>query len=63
MIADPLWSCVMLLCGPLRYLVIPSVLRRMAVNNLPRVVMQLHPADYAVYQSAYFSIYCAFCIM
>ena len=23
MIADPLWSCVMLLCGPLRYLVIP----------------------------------------
>jgi len=23
MIADPLWSCVMLLCGPLRYLVRP----------------------------------------
>ena len=23
MIADPLSSCVMLLCGPLRYLVIP----------------------------------------
>jgi len=23
-IADPLWSCVMLLCGLLRYLVIPS---------------------------------------
>jgi len=25
MIANPLWSCVMLLCGPLRYLVIPLV--------------------------------------
>jgi len=24
MIADPLWSCVMLPCGPLLYLVIPS---------------------------------------
>jgi len=21
--ADPMWSCVMLVCGPLRYLVIP----------------------------------------
>jgi len=28
MIADPLWSCVMLLCGPLRYLVIPFVFMR-----------------------------------
>ena len=26
MIADPLWSCVMLLCGPLRYLVIPAIM-------------------------------------
>ena len=40
MIADSLWSCVMLLCGPLRYLVIPQgtgtfVLYR---ANLPRPI-------------------------
>ena len=29
----------------------------MGVNNLPRVVMQLHPADYAVYQLGHILVF------
>jgi len=33
MIADPLWSCVMLLCGLLQYLVIPQFQQLTPVNQ------------------------------
>jgi len=42
MIADPLWSCVMLLCGPLRYLVILLVEWQYSSRN---VLMYLLLAD------------------
>jgi len=35
MIADPLWSCVMLLCGPLRYLVIPLISKYFHEQTVP----------------------------